>query len=158
MTGDVDRSQVYAAEEAAFGGTTLDSVTRFEHLERLALQVMSLPWWPGPVVPVVTARVDARSSCARSTADGVEIRLAPPQQTPVTLTHELAHVLAGLTVGHGPTFRRAHIDIVTSVLGAEAGRWLLDAYRSCGLSIPPAERPTEPEPLLEPRVVGPIAL
>ncbi|MGA1594900.1 MAG: hypothetical protein ACO371_09710, partial [Ilumatobacteraceae bacterium] len=76
MTLDADRSQVYAAEEAAFGGTTLDSITRFEHLERLALQAMSLPWWPGPVVPIVAARADARSSCARSPTDAIEIRLA----------------------------------------------------------------------------------
>jgi len=47
MTLDADRSQVYAAEEAAFGGTTLDSITRFEHLERLALQAMSLPMLAG---------------------------------------------------------------------------------------------------------------
>ena len=156
MTGDVDRSQVYAAEEAAFGGTTLDSVTRFEHLERLALQVMALPWWPGPVVPIVTARADARTSCARSTTDGLEIRLAAPQWTPVTLTHELAHVLAGLAAGHGAGFRRAHVDIVTAALGAEAGRWLLDAYVAHGLPLPPAERVAEPMPT--PRVNGPIAL
>ena len=45
MTVDVDRAQVYAAEEAAFGGTIHDALTRFEHLERLALVVMALPWW-----------------------------------------------------------------------------------------------------------------
>ena len=156
MTLDADRSQVYAAEEAAFGGTTLDSITRFEHLERLALQAMSLPWWPGPVVPIVAARADARSSCARSTTDGLEIRLAAPQWTPVTLTHELAHVLAGLTAGHGAGFRRAHVDIVTSVLDTEAGRWLLDAYVAHGLPLPRAERVAEPMPA--PRVDGPIAL
>jgi hypothetical protein len=154
MTLDSDRSQVYAAEEAAFGGTLLEEVTTFEHLERLATRTMALAWWSGPVVPVVAARSDAGSSCARSSPDGVEIRLARPQWTPATLTHELAHVLAGLDAGHGPHFRRAHIDIVASALGHEAGCWLRDAYVACGLSVPPAERIVEPAAPTD----GPIAL
>jgi len=148
---------VYAAEEAAFGGTVHDAPTRFEHLERLALLVMALPWWHGPVVPVVTARADARSSSARSTAGGVEIRLAPPQWTPVTLTHELAHVLAGIDGGHGPEFRRAHVDIVAAALGEEEAGWLLDAYLGFGLAVPDSSREVQrAEPSV--RVDGAIAL
>jgi len=157
MNIDVDRAQVYAAEEAAFGGTVHDAPTRFEHLERLALLVMALPWWHGPVVPVVTARADARSSSARLAPGGVEIRLAPPQWTPVTLTHELAHVLAGIDGGHGPEFRRAHVDIVAAALGEEEAGWLLDAYLGFGLAVPDSSREVQrAEPSV--RVDGAIAL
>lgn len=157
MTVDVDRAQVYAAEEAAFGGTIHDALTRFEHLERLALVVMALPWWQGPVIPVVTARADARSSSARATPSGIEIRLAPPQWTPVTLTHELAHVLAGIDGGHGPEFRRAHVDIVSVALGEEEGGWLLDAYLGFGLAVPDSDRAVAGAEPPE-RVDGAIAL
>ncbi|MGB1381572.1 MAG: hypothetical protein ACPG7T_06820, partial [Ilumatobacteraceae bacterium] len=63
-----------------------------------------------------------------------------PQWTPVTLNHELAHVLAGIDFGHGPEFRRAHVDIVSVALGEEEGGWLLDAYLGFGLAVPDSDR------------------
>ena len=53
--------------------------------------------------------------------------------TPATLVHELAHALAGVAAGHGPAFRRAHVDLVGYVFGDTEAGWLLDAYAQMGL-------------------------
>jgi hypothetical protein len=75
--------------------------------------------------------------------------------TPATVVHELAHVLAGVERGHGPSFRRAHVDLVGFAFGDEQAGWLLDAYVAVGLA--PGER-TWPAPPVRPAAGGPIAL
>ena len=52
-----------------------------------------------------------------------------------TLTHELAHALAGVTAGHDGWFRAAHIDVVALLAGAGAADDLARAYAAAGLTI-----------------------
>lgn len=135
---DTDRAQVYAAEVAAFEGTTAEEIVPFHQVVALSGRVMSDPWWPVAWVEVRRARADAMSSSTRAGCD-VVVRIADPQMTPATLVHELAHVLAGAGSGHGPLFRRAHVDVATVALGAGVAGWLTAAYAGAGL--PLAERP-----------------
>jgi hypothetical protein len=151
VTIDRDRAQVYAAELAAYDGTDLEVLVRFDDLVALGGRVCAEPWWPRGAVRVVRARGDARSSRTPACRGGHEVRLAAPQMTAATLVHELAHVLAGVAAGHGPRFRRAHVDIAASVFGGAEAGWLADAYAAAGLRL--AARSWE-----EPRARGPIAL
>lgn len=119
---DRDRAAVYAAEQAAFDGTDLESVVGVQAAAGLIAAVAATSWWPGPPVDGRPARVDARSSSARTSGpahpatvlrdDAVVIRLAAPQATPATVAHELAHALAGVGRGHDEVFRRAYLDVV----------------------------------------------
>lgn len=157
MTRPVDagREAVYAAEVAAFEGTAHESLVSFAHLLALAAEITSAPWWPCGPVAVVPARVDAGSSSARQRSSGAPVvRLATPQLTLATLVHELAHVLAGVAAGHGPAFRRAHVDLAAHALGDAPAGWLVDAYRSMGLDLGERTWPQPPRP----PAGGPIAL
>lgn len=157
MTGaDIGREAVYAAEIAAFEGTSFETVTDFDELVAVGAAVTSASWWPHGPTPILRARADADSSSARRRAGGETIvRLAAPQMTVATVLHELAHVLAGVGAGHGPEFRRAHVDVVGHALGDDAVGWLLDAYASFGLE--PGER-AWPAPSVRRVAGGPIAL
>lgn len=135
MTGvDEGRAAVYAAEIAAFEGTSYEALVPFETLVALGATITTAAWWPHGPIEIRKARAGAGSSSARQrSGDAPVVRLAEPQMTTATLVHELAHVLAGVAAGHGPTFRRAHVDLTACAFGeAEAG-WLLDAYASMGL-------------------------
>jgi hypothetical protein len=136
-TSDRGRSAVYAAELMAFDGTELESVEPFAVVQAFAEQLLAGPWWSAGPVRVTTARRDARASTTRAGGSGqdAEIRLAGPQCTRSTVVHELAHVLAGPAEGHGPMFRRAHVDVATVALGAERGGWLAEAYAAAGLEL-----------------------
>jgi hypothetical protein len=81
--------------------------------------------------------------------------LAAPQMTPATVLHELAHVLAGIDDGHGPVFRRAHVDLVGFAFGDVEANWLLDAYAAMGLA--PGGRSWSQPPLTR-AAGGPLAL
>lgn len=153
---DQGRAAVYAAEIAAFEGTSYESLTAFDALVALAAVVTTAAWWPHGPVEVRRARADANSSSARQRGTGAAVvRLAAPQMTSATLVHELAHALAGVAAGHGPRFRRAHVDLVGCVFGdAEAG-WLLDAYEQMGLE--PGPRGWPPPPVRH-GAGGPVAL
>lgn len=147
---------MYAAEIAAFEGTSYEALVAFATLVELAHTITGAPWWPHGPIEIRKAKAGAGSSSARQRTGGAPVvRLADPQMTSATLVHELAHVLAGITDGHGPVFRRAHIDLAGAAFGAHAAEWLLDAYRGMGLEpgvrrwpVPPAAR----------RAGGPIAL
>ena len=157
MTADRGREAVYAAEIAAFDGTSYEAPTTLDELLRLSEAVFEATWWPRGRVRVVAARADACSSSTRQRGDATPVvRLAAPQLTPATLVHELAHVLAGVGAGHGPVFRRAQVDLARFVFGdAEAG-WLLDSYRAMGLR--PGRRAWPDPPLHNRAVRGPLAL
>jgi hypothetical protein len=132
---DDGRAAVYAAELAAFEGTSYESLTPFPELAEMAATITSAGWWPRSAISVVPARSDAESSSTRQRGgERPVIRLAAPQMTPATLVHELAHVLAGVGLGHGPEFRRAHVDLVGYVFGEVEAMWLIDAYAAMGLS------------------------
>jgi len=153
---DRGRTEVYAAELAAYEGTDLESVVGFDELVALADRVMSQAWWPGGHVPVKRARADARSSATRHASRSV-IHLAAPQMTPATLVHELAHVLAGVAAGHGELFRCAHVDVASFAFGSDRGRWLAEAYAAAGLSLGTRRWPQPPS--VAARVaLGPITL
>lgn len=156
MTADHGRAAVYAAEIAAFEGTSYESVVDFDELLRIGHLVIGSTWWPHGPIDIVPARSDAASSSARQRgSDSPTIRLARPQQTPATVVHELAHVLAGLADGHGEVFRRAHVDLVGYAFGDVPATWLVDAYRDMGLR-PGARR--WPAPPIRRDAGGPLAL
>jgi hypothetical protein len=153
---DDGRAAVYAAEIAAFEGTSYESLTSFDELVASAATITSAAWWPRGEVPIGRARSDASSSSARHHAGASPVvRLAAPQMTGATLIHELAHVLAGVEAGHGPTFRRAHVDLVGYSFGDTEAGWLLEAYDAMGLA--PGER-TWPQPPVRRGAGGPLAL
>ena len=142
---DVGRQAVYAAEIAAFDGTTYEQVIDLASLQALARSITGAAWWPAGPIEVLAARSDAQSSrTSQRGATAPVIRLAAPQTTRATLTHELAHALAGVQRGHGPAFRRAHVDVVGWAFGAEPAEWLLDAYASMGLSVGDRTWPAPP--------------
>ena len=156
MSADIGREAVYAAEIRAFEGTSFETVTAFPELLALAAVIVNAAWWPHGEIELVPARSDAGSSSTRQrTGSAPVVRLAAPQMTPATVVHEFAHVLAGLSQGHGPVFRRAHVDLAGYVLGDEPAEWLLDAYAAMGLQ--PGERSWSPPPLRH-QVGGPLAL
>lgn len=148
MSVDRGRAAVYAAELAAFDGTAHESLVPLDALVELATTVTAASWWPHGPIKVRPARSDAESSTTRQRGSGRPvIRIAAPQSTPATIVHELAHVLAGLAEGHGPAFRRAHVDLAGFVFGPLEAGWLLDAYAAMGLapgarawSVPPLRR------------------
>lgn len=155
-SADDGRAAVYAAEIAAFEGTSFEMLTPLEHLVRLAGIVTGADWWPHGAVPVVAARADASSSSARQRGDRkAVVRLARPQMTQATLVHELAHVLAGVGAGHGGVFRRAHVDLAGFLFGETEAGWLLDAYAAMGLH--PGNRAWSPPPVRR-AAGGPLAL
>ena len=153
---DIGREAVYAAEIAAFEGTRHETIVAFDELIEMAAVITSAEWWPHGETEVVPARSDASSSSTRQ-AGGAQpvVRLAAPQMTPATLIHEFAHVLAGVSAGHGGVFRRAHVDLAGYVFGDEPATWLLDGYAAMGLE--PGDRAWSAPPIR--RVTGgPVAL
>jgi hypothetical protein len=129
---------VYAAEQAAFGGTDLDEPCHLDVLRARVVTVAEGDWWRracAPPVRVVAARADARSSSARHGGQQAVIRLANDQFDLATVAHELAHVLAGIEHGHDERFRAAHVDVVAVVAGAGPAGVLAESYRSFGLGI-----------------------
>jgi hypothetical protein len=121
MSADCGRSEVYAAEVAAFDGTDLETERPFEVLAQAIESVVSGGWWPGPPVEARPARRDAASSSARSVEGGVAIiRLATRQTTIATAAHELAHALAGPAAGHSPVFLAAYLDVVAVITNLDS--------------------------------------
>ncbi len=156
MTVDDGRAAVYAAEIAAFEGTSYEVLTPFGELVELARTITTASWWPRGDIAVVRARADANSSSARQHGgDRPTVRLAAPQMTPATVVHELAHVLAGVGSGHGPAFRRAHVDLAGYAFGETEAVWLLDAYAAMQLA--PGPRAWSQPPVRD-GCAGPLAL
>jgi hypothetical protein len=135
---DRGREGVYAAEEAAFGGTTLEERRALADLQRRARTIVEGDWWRqagGPAVDLVVARRTARSSSARHDGRNVAvIRLAAGQLDDVTVAHELAHLLAGIAHGHDERFRAAHLDVVALLAGTRAASMMAEAYSAFGLA------------------------
>lgn len=136
MTKDVGRATVYAAERAAFEGTSYESIVAFEVVCALAQRIENSGWWGRRAVLLMLSRSDADSSCTRR-GEPPEVRISAAQMTLATLIHEFAHVLAGVDAGHGNVYRRAHVDLAAWAFGATEGGWLLDAYLSMDLNVGP---------------------
>jgi hypothetical protein len=126
----VTTEAVYAAEEAAFGGTDFDEELDGRGLQRVLATITSGDWWQAcgaPEVHLRRARAGANTSSAHSPAAGcVVIRLARTSAS--TVSHELAHALAGVGCGHSALFRAAHVDVVTVLAGTTAADRLAQAY------------------------------
>jgi hypothetical protein len=154
---DAGREALYAAELAAFDGTSYEALVPLDELVELARSVTAANWWPHGHVDVVSARVDAASSPTRQRG-GTQpvIRLAAGQSTPATLLHELAHVLAGVGAGHGPRYRRAYLDVVGFCWGEAAVGWLRTEFDAAKLAV--GERDWPMPPVASGRRPGPIAL
>ena len=156
---DSDRAAVYACELAAFDGTDLEVVVGVDDLVQRAQRVLAGEWWPGPAVVVRSARSDARSSSTRCDTDHAVIRLAAGQATVATAAHELAHALAGASHGHGPTFRRAMLDVVEEITNIDSADrrgtlhvdQLAAAFDAAGLTVGERRWPA-------PDAAGPIPL
>jgi hypothetical protein len=152
MSGaDAGREATYAAEDDAFGGTELDDEVGLGRLAAIAAGIAAGEWWRScgaPAVSVVAARTGARSSSARPAADGAGVRIAAEQCNLGTLTHELAHALAGVERGHDARFRAAHVDVVAMAVDAAHAAALRGSYRDHGV---PAGRRAWPAPV---RVTG----
>jgi hypothetical protein len=134
---DRGREAVYAAEEAAFGGTILAEPQPFAELQARADAIVRGVWWHragAPPTEVIAARASARASSARST-DPAVIRLAASQLDEATMAHELAHVLAGIGHGHDERFRAAHVDVIALLAGSGPAEALAAGYRAFGLVI-----------------------
>ncbi len=136
MNADRGREAVYAAELAAFGGTSFDSAMTFEELLWLRNALQASKWWPAGMIVVERARTDAQSSTTRQCDEGQQkIRIAARQCTALTFAHEAAHVLAGVDRGHGPLFRRAEIDVVAALFGSSPAGWLCNAFAQMDLRV-----------------------
>lgn len=156
MTPDNGRAAVYAAEIAAFEGTSYETVAPFDELVAMSQVITGAGWWPRGEIEVVQARSDAGSSSARQQGSGPPVvRLAAPQMTRATVAHEFAHVLAGVEAGHDGSFRRAHVDLVGFLFGDEEANWLIDAYAA--MSLAPGARAWPTPPITRP-AGGPVAL
>lgn len=163
---DRDRQAVYDAEDAAFGGTTMDEVMAWDDVESLVAAVVEDPWWKGLDVPAPVL-VRTRTDSSTSRADGRSVRIAPAGQTGATVAHELAHHLlahlnwapAATETPHGPRFRATAQRVAIVVGGPVAGEQLSAACRRSRLSVAvwpfdePAERP--PRALRDVRRLGP---
>lgn len=154
---DAGREALYAAELAAFDGTSYESLVPLPELVQLAARVCAADWWQVGQVEIVAARADAASSSTRQRGDTLPVvRLAAGQATPATLLHELAHVLAGLAAGHGPRYRRAYLDIVGFCWGEMAAGWLRAEFEAARLAV--GERTWPAPPVALGPSPGPIAL
>jgi hypothetical protein len=160
---DDERTAVYAAESVAFDGTDLETPRPLGELQDLVARVAASAWWPGPAVTVIAARRDAASSSARDCGTGgaATVRIAAGQCTVATAAHELAHCLAGVPAGHGPTFRAAMLDVVTVATnldptdrrGGLHRDQLLVAFDDAGLVVGERAWPPPPD-----EIAGAIAL
>jgi hypothetical protein len=141
---DRGREAAYAAEEAAFGGTTLEESRPLAEIRERAASITGGDWWRrtgAPAVDVVAARSSARSSSARAPGRRAVVRIAAGQLDEATVSHELAHVLAGVEHGHDERFRTAHVDVVAMLAGSRSADRLTAAYRAFGLVIGPRAWP-----------------
>jgi len=137
-TRDSERQRVYDAEDAAFVETSYAERQGERGCRWLVGHVVATPWWAAAVgvQPVLKA---ARADSARSTtvlaAGRAEVRVGPGMDQAHVLSHELAHLVASPSAGHGPRFRAAHLDVATILLGAHGAVRLADSYARAGLVV-----------------------
>ncbi len=133
---DAGRTAVLAAEEIAFGGTTLDLPVDRVTADRTIAEITAGPWWRscGVVVAVQRPRRGTRSSSARHRPDHVEIQLSDEQLTRATVAHELAHALATVARRHDEVFRAAYLDVVAVIGGTVCADALADAFAAMGIA------------------------
>lgn len=168
---DVDRRQVYRAEELSAELTILDEPRSVAELVFVVDRLRSGAWWRTHFGTRPLA-VRINRSLLRSYWDPNLrcVSLSPSASDLSTLCHELAHVAAtdlGHPTGppHGPIFRSLHVSVRHAVLGRRAGDDLAEVYGQFGLPVGPfpgrvRSQSAWSEPVLDPadysdeRVVG----
>ena len=126
---DVDRPRrVYAAEDAAFGGTDLDDEPVARRARRAGRPASPAASGGGPVRGAA-GRASSRHGRARATSSAPLVggpaassSASPRQRRRRRVAHELAHALAGVGRGHDATFRAAHVDVVALLAGTRRRR------------------------------------
>ncbi len=138
---DVDRRQVYRAEELAAELTILDERRSLAELVAIAERLRSGWWWQAHFgtrgIEVRTNRSRLGSYWNPTTRI---VSLCPSASDLSTLCHELAHVAAtdwGRSTGppHGPMFRTLHVGVRHALLGQRAGDDLAEVYTQFGLPL-----------------------
>jgi len=147
-TRDEDRQRVYDAEDSAFLDTAYAERLGERGCRWLVERFVATPWWValGGAVPAVrAARADSSRSTMVVTHGRTELRIAPGMDQAHVVSHELAHVLATPDAGHGPSYRAAHIDVATVLLGGHGAGRLAVRYDRAGLMAASRRWPTPPQ-------------
>ena len=163
---DVDRRQVYCAEDLSAENTILVLIRPIGQLQSVVDFVLQSVWWSAnsagapAAIGVSINRSELRSCWQPWTR---RISLSPKGADLSTLCHELAHAavtdfppLGGSQQpDHGSHFRNLHVAIRHAVLGRQCGDDLAEVYGQFGLgsrSINPAKAHPPPwaNPAFEP--------
>jgi putative metallohydrolase (TIGR04338 family) len=137
MTGaDPQADRVYRAEDAALGHHGPD-LRRWTAVIAFVEGVITAPQWieAEPALPLDVS-VERRSRSARYAAahyESATIWIPDGQWTPVTVLHELAHLVAPGPEPHGARFAAAELWLVRWVLGLEAFAALTAAFGAEGV-------------------------
>ncbi len=139
MSRDVDRRQVYAAEDLSAQHTVLAMPQPIRYLQDTANRLVASQWWTtnfgSDAVTVVPNRSSQRSFYS---PDRRLISLSLRSVDLSTLCHELAHAAAfdrGLNGAiHGPRFRSLNVSVHAAMLGHVSAEDLLDVYHQFGLA------------------------
>ncbi len=141
----LSRSAEFPTVQVAGSTITLPPEKRFGSLTAVQAYVdavLALNWvratWPRAALPIrVRARAGDRQAVYRN---GV---IAVPSDTigsswalrELVVLHEITHhLITGAEAAHGPTFVRTLIELVTEIVGPEAGLLLRVTMHDCGVS------------------------
>ena len=140
---DVGRTDVYAAEEAAFEGTVLAGRPGGEALRQAVLTVSSSSWWTDTTGPAgAVRRVSMRTAGDSHWSPRTRTIALDPGESWFVVTHELAHVADHARARpHGPTWRAWNQHLVDVVFGPEFARLLAGAFARFGLVVDPLSPP-----------------
>ena len=155
---DPQRALVYEAEQSlanlidrrldfpvvsAFGSrVTLPDDRKFgdlESVQRYVDAVLALDWVAAPPGPV---RVRARAGATKAEYEFATATIAvPPHRVggrwamrELVVLHELAHHLSQ-AADHGPTFTTPFLELITELVGPEAGFLLRAGWLAAGVSV-----------------------
>ena len=137
--GDRGREAVYAAEEAAFGGTIHEERRSLAELQERARTIVDGDWWRragGPAVEVVAAR--QHGPIVERAARRSPRRRHSPGRRPTRRRDDRPRARPSswrvIDHGHDDRFRAAHLDVVALLAGPRAASMLAEAYAAFGLS------------------------
>ena len=134
-TRDSQRSETYAAADAAFTGTLAEVWVGYDSLCHIAALVSQSPWWQANAAHDSVTVYRGSPRATRSTARGQVIEIAAGAEDLHTLTHELAHVAIASWHGHDATFRGMFVQLAGLVCGAEARDNLQESFRAHRLAV-----------------------
>lgn len=125
---DEEGDAVRRAEETAIEVVPLRRFGRFAEIERYVEQVMTSVWWDqhfpdAPIEATVVRRSRTATFSAATTTDedvGVVALVDGHGWGMETVLHELAHLAAGISAGHGRHFRAALLQLWRHEAGVEA--------------------------------------